>query len=80
VGYKALDGRYMRQKAFIDLLQAGYIGSDASTTEHLHALIDAVLSGDDSLIVAVQRLTHQHEKESDHQRLMHEWEVDSELG
>lgn len=76
VGFKSLDGRYMRQTAFVDLLQAGYIGSDASTTEHLRALIDGVLSGDDSLVVAVQRLTHQHEKDSDHQRLMREWNVD----
>lgn len=75
VGYKGLDGRYMRQTAFIDLLQAGYIGSDASTTEHLRALIDGVLSGDDSLVVAVQRQTHQHEKDSDHQRLMRQWAV-----
>lgn len=57
VGYKGLDGRYTRQTAFIDLLQAGYIGSDASTTEHLRNLIDRVLSGDDSLVVAAQRLT-----------------------
>ncbi len=78
VGYKGLDGRYMRQTAFIDLLQAGYIGSDASTTEHLRALIDSVLSGDDALVVAVQRLTHQHEKDSDHQRLMRESAVDTE--
>lgn len=56
VSYKGLDGRYMRPTAFIDLLQAGYIGSDASTTDHLRALIDGVLSGDDSLVVAVQRL------------------------
>ena len=68
----------MRQTAFIDLLQAGYIGSDASTTEHLRALINGVLSGDDSLVIAVQRLTHEQEKESDHQRLMREWGVDSE--
>lgn len=78
VGYRGLDGRYMRQTTFIDLLQAGYIGSDASTTEHLRALIDSVLLGDDSLVIAVQRLTHQHEKDSDHQRLMREWAVDSE--
>lgn len=78
VGYKDLDGRYMRQTAFIDLLQAGYIGSDTSTTKHLRALIDNVLSGDNSLVVAVQRLTHQHEKDSDRQRLMREWAVDSE--
>jgi hypothetical protein len=78
VGYKGLDGRYMRQTAFIDLLQAGYIGSDASTTEHLRALIDGVLSGNDSLVIAVQRLTHQQEKDSDHKRLMGEWAGESE--
>lgn len=77
VSFKGLDGRYMRQTAFIDLLQAGYIGSDASTTEDLRVLIDSVLSGDDSLVVAVQRLTHQHEEDCDHQRLMREWAVDS---
>jgi len=71
-------GRYTRQTAFIDLLQAGYIGSDASTTERLHALIDSVLSGYDSLVVAVQRLTQQHEKDGDHQRLMGEWAGDTE--
>lgn len=78
VGYKGLDGRYMRQTAFFDLLQAGYIGSDASTTEHLRALIDGVVSGDHSLVVAVQRLTHQQEKDSDHRRLMREWSADIE--
>jgi hypothetical protein len=78
VGYKGLDGRYMRQTAFIDLLQAGYIGSDASTTEHLRTLIDSVMSGDDALVVAVQRLTRAEERDSDHRRLMREWSVDVE--
>lgn len=78
VGYKGLDGRYMRQTAFTALLQAGYIGSDASTTEHLRALIDGVLSGDDALVVAVQRLTHPMEKEIDHQRLVRELAIDVE--
>lgn len=76
VGYKGLDGRYMRQTAFIDLLQAGYIGSDTSTTAHLRELIESVLSGEESLVVAVQRLTHPHEKESDYQRQMRDWAVD----
>ncbi len=80
VGYKGLDGRYMRQTAFIDLLRAGYIGSDASTTENLRTLIASVLTGNESLVVAVQRLTHPHEKESDHQRRMREWEVDTVHG
>ncbi|SEF35202.1 hypothetical protein ABL840_19495 [Variovorax sp. NFACC27] len=79
VGYKGLDGRYMRQTAFIDLLRAGYIGSDASTTENLRTLIASVLTGNESLVVAVQRLTHPHEKESDDQRRMREWEVGTML-
>ena len=80
VGYRGLDGRYMRQTSFIDLLRAGYIGSDASTTENLRTLIASVLTGNESLVVAVQRLTHPHEKESDHQRRMREWEVDTVHG
>lgn len=80
VGYQGLDGRYMRQTAFFDLLQAGYIGCDASTTEHLRTLIASVLTGNESLVVAVQRLTHPHEKESDHRRRMLQWEVDTNHG
>lgn len=78
VGYKGLEGRYMRQTAFIDLLQAGYIGSDASTTEHLRKLIDSVLFGNESLVVAVQRLTHPREREDDQQRLVRGWAVEIE--
>ena len=78
VGYKGLDGRYMRQTAFIDLLRAGYIGSDASTTEHLRALIDRVLTGDESLVIAVQRLTHPDEKESDRKREIQAWNEEAQ--
>lgn len=79
VGYTGLDGRYMRQTAFIELLRAGYIGSDASTTENLRTLIASVLTGNDSLVVAVQRLAHPHEKESDDLRRMREWALDTIL-
>ncbi len=78
VSYTGLDGRYMRQTAFVDLLGAGYIGTDASTTEHLRTLIDKVLSGDSSLVVAVQRMTHPHERDDDHRRKLREWNVDGE--
>ncbi|MCE4555024.1 hypothetical protein [Pelomonas cellulosilytica] len=76
VGYKALDGRYMRQDAFTEMLHAGYIGSDASTTEHLRTLIKSVLLGNEALVVAVQRQTHPQEVESDHRRLMRSWGVE----
>lgn len=78
VSYTGLDGRYMRQTAFVDLLRAGYVGTDVSTTEHLQALIRGVLTGDDSLVVAVQRLTHPQEQENDRRRQLREWGVDSE--
>ncbi|MGN7875947.1 hypothetical protein ACTJKJ_20505 [Roseateles sp. 22389] len=76
VSYEGLDGRYMRQTAFIDLLQAGYIGTDASTTEHLRKLIDSVLLGDDSLVVAVQRETRTEERDEDRRRKLRDWGVD----
>lgn len=36
------------------------------------------MSGDDALVVAVQRLTRAEERDSDYRRLMREWSVDIE--
>jgi hypothetical protein len=79
VNYTRLEGRYMRQTAFTDLLQAGYIGADASTTEHLRTLVQTVLLGDDSLVIAVQRETHIEEAQCDRRRRLREWGVDDWL-
>lgn len=76
VNYGALEGRYMRQTAFVDLIQAGYIGADASTAEHLRRLIESVVDGDDSLVIAVQRLTREDEQKADHRRLMRDYGVE----
>jgi hypothetical protein len=54
VSFRSLDGRYLRQSAFIDLLQFGYIGSYTATTAKLRTLIEAVLAGDRSVFAAVQ--------------------------
>lgn len=54
ISYDALGGRYMRQGAFVDLIKSGYIGAYAETTDHLAALIQAVLDGDRSVVAAVQ--------------------------
>lgn len=78
VSYAALNGRYMRQTAFADLLRAGYIGSDASTTEHLQTLINKVVSGDDSLVIAVQRQTRRQEMEQDKRRQLRGLGVEDE--
>lgn len=76
VNYEGLQGRFMRQTAFVDLLHAGYIGADATTTRHLRTLIESVLSGDDSIVVAIQRETRPDEAESDRQRRLREWDTD----
>lgn len=54
IGFKALNGRYMRHVAFIDLLRSGYIGADASTTTHIRTLIDAVLDANTAVVAAIQ--------------------------
>ena len=79
VSYSALDGRYMRQMAFVDLLRAGYIGSDASTTEHLQTLINKVVSGDNSVVIAVQRETRKQEHDQDRRRKLRQWQVDDQV-
>lgn len=78
VSYNALDGRYMRQTAFFSLLQAGYIGSHATTTAHLASLVRSVVEGDKAVVVAVQRMTSEREQSADRQRLIGTWEVDDE--
>ena len=55
VSYDRLDGRYLRQAAFLDLLRSGYIGAHAETTQHLKMLVQAVLDGDRGVVAAIQR-------------------------
>lgn len=57
ISYDALGGRYMRQGAFVDLVRSGYIGAYAETTDHLTALIQAVLDGDHAVVAAVQTVS-----------------------
>jgi hypothetical protein len=78
LSYEVLAGRYMRQNAFADLLQSGYIGTDAATTEQLRLLIESVLSGDDSLVVAVQRATTELEEDNDRRRRLRAFGVDED--
>ena len=54
VSYESLGGRYLRQSAFIDLIQSGYIGAHAETTAYLNTLVPAVLDGDRAVVTAVQ--------------------------
>jgi len=54
ISYETLDGRYLRQDGFLDLVQSGYIGSYARTTSDLKGLIEAVLKDDRAVVAAVQ--------------------------
>ena len=54
LSYRALNGQYMRQTPFLDLLKCGYIGAHAHTTQHISLLIDEILDGNKAVIAAIQ--------------------------
>ena len=54
VSYNALNGRYLRQGAFVDLIRSGYIGAHAQDTKMLKTLIDAVRLGGRPMVLAIQ--------------------------
>ena len=54
ISYDTLDGRFLRQEAFLDLLHSGYIGAYSKTTADLKVVIDAVLKDGRSVVAAVQ--------------------------
>ena len=54
ISFNSLDGRYLRQEAFLNLIRSGYIGAPSTTTAHLSSLIDAAIEGDMSVVAAVQ--------------------------
>ena len=54
LSFEALGGQYLRQGPFLDLIRSGYIGAHAETTDHLSALVDAIVRGDRALVAAIQ--------------------------
>lgn len=54
ISYNTLDGRYLRQDGFLDLVSAGYIGAYAKGTGDLTTLINAILKSNRAVVVAVQ--------------------------
>lgn len=54
VSWESLDGRYLREAAFFDLIRSGYIGSHAETTAHMKAWIELVLKCGKSAVAAIQ--------------------------
>lgn len=55
VSYRSLNGSYLRQTPFLDLIKCGYIGAHAVQTKHFCALIEAILDGNKSVVAAIQQ-------------------------
>lgn len=53
ISYDTLDGRYLRQEGFLDLVHSGYIGAYAKDTTDLETLIRAILREDRAVVAAV---------------------------
>lgn len=69
VTYSDLDGHFMRQTAFFSLLQSGYIGAEVTASQNLRQLVESVLEDNDAVVLAVQRLTSDEEREEDRDRI-----------
>lgn len=54
ISYGTLNGRYLRQQPFFDLIRSGYIGAYADTTDALKELIDLTLQDGRAVVAAVQ--------------------------
>ena len=54
ITYDTLDGRYLRQEAFVDLIRSGYIGAYADTTAALKDIVDAALEDGRAVVAAIQ--------------------------
>lgn len=54
ISYNSLNGTYLRETAFLDLIRSGYIGSSTIDTRHFRALINDILRGNRALVAAIQ--------------------------
>jgi len=57
LSYNTLNGSYLRQTPFLDLVRCGYVGSFAKTSAEFRVLIKAILNGNKAVVVAVQQKT-----------------------
>ena len=55
LSYKRLNGMYLRQTPFLDLIKCGYIGAHAKTSDDLRVIIEAILDGNKAVVAAVQQ-------------------------
>lgn len=55
LSYQALNGSYLRQTPFLDLVKCGYVGAHATTTAEFQSLIKEILNGNKAIVAAVQQ-------------------------
>lgn len=55
LSYNTLNGRYLRQTPFLDLVKCGYVGAHAQTSAELRILIKSILDGNKAIVAAVQQ-------------------------
>lgn len=57
ISYNSLAGRYLRKDPFLDLIRSGYIGAYIEQTKQLKTLVDALLTNNRAIVVAIQEST-----------------------
>lgn len=55
VSFNSLQGSYLRDGVFVDLVRAGYVGTHQTTTEQFQVLIDSALNNDHAIVLAIQK-------------------------
>lgn len=55
ISYASLNGSYLRETAFLDLIRSGYIGAHAADSANYKSLVDEILNGNRALVAAIQR-------------------------
>lgn len=72
IGYHTLNRRYMRRQSFIELIQSGLIGTQASGSEKLGLFIQAAVENGHSVMYAIDNSNKNPEKNPEKNRLEHD--------
>jgi len=80
IGFRQLNGHYIRSSGFVELIRSGYIGSRGATTKHLKQLVDLTLSEGRAAVGVVQAvLKHDPSRHSYINDIFHAFEPDPSL-
>lgn len=62
ISYDSLEGRYLRETEFLNLIRAGYIGTHNEETEELRSIIEEVAKGNKAIVLAWQSKLSEHDE------------------